>query len=302
MRQAVRALYQHAIVLILIGVVVHDRVQAGREPQTDQIIKARGLLLLDKAGLARIKVGVGQSPSEPASLILCDKAGNDRLAIGITASGEPVITLDGPEGHHRMVLIATDKEGSVFSVSAPSGDSLYQLSSESDGSMREVFFDKKGRARVKTRVETDGRVERVILGPADLPVELTGVFADGQVIHNYYDRRGKPRLSLGVNDAGASQVRLRDELGREHAGIVLLPDGTVRQTLSDSSGTPRVGMTVNSRGEPRIGLAYPSAKNAIDLYVENQGNTSIILGDPAGKKSIGIKVDINGVPSFIVPE
>jgi hypothetical protein len=191
------------VVAALLGVGVQ---QATSQPQ---VLRVRGLGVVDTAGRERITLGVG-SDGVPA-VRFNDAAGRQRLRLAVLPDGSPGIRFYDAAGRERVELIVTSDGSPGIGLYDATGKAAVGLYMNSNGSPTIGLFD-ANRERVALTVN------RGLAG-----IDLRDAF-------------GRPRITLVVLPIGWPEIALSDAAERSRIELNLLQDRSPEIKLWDASG------------------------------------------------------------------
>ena len=109
-----------AVLVVAMATTLHPRAQQDRE-----VLRARGLIIEDEAGRARVVLGapIPENRSTMRSgLKILDASGVERLGMNLLSNGSMVLGLDAPAGtgndanKERITLVADEKGGASITL------------------------------------------------------------------------------------------------------------------------------------------------------------------------------------------
>jgi hypothetical protein len=137
------------ITIVVIGVLALGVQQAASQqtgapqPVPLDVLKTRGLEIVDAAGNVRISLGV--SPEGIAEVMLTESSGRARMWFTVRPDGIPSVVLADSSGRGRIWMTAYPDRSSGMIFSDPAGKGRIWLGAGSDGSSNLLLMDQVGR-------------------------------------------------------------------------------------------------------------------------------------------------------------
>ncbi len=128
--------------LVAVGVLAFGVQQAASQ---NDILRARGLEIIDASGTVRISLGIQQDGT--AEILLSELAGRGRLWVNVRPDGTPGVVIADSSGRGRIWFVASPDRPSGVVLSDGLGRGRVWLNASPDGTPGLVLVDNSGRVK-----------------------------------------------------------------------------------------------------------------------------------------------------------
>jgi hypothetical protein len=127
--------------------------------------------------------------------------------------------------------------------------------------------------------------ERFVLLDGDGTKRLELAAANGRSMQTFFDKAGKPRLIVGVDDNGEAGIHFLGNNGKLRLDLGLDPDGDASLSCFGEANDkgPSVCVGVGKDGRPAVTLMDKEGHDRIALYVAPDNSVGLTIHDSEDK-------------------